>query len=624
MTRASTITLKSLLFWVAIVSTATVAAETASEAEPAPLDGTTADRIVAFGDVHGGAEELNALLRSLPVIDEAGNWIGGATRLVSLGDLLDRGPDSRAVMDLLRKLESQAAAAGGAVHLVLGNHELMNLTGDLRYVSVAEYAAFAADEDPGERARAFTRFKAELEAAAPPKSQTHTRISRPKPPEVDAQAAFDEKFPPGYFAHRAAFAADGEYGSWLLSKPQILELDGIAFVHGGLSDEFSRTSIESFNAQAGDELRALLDAGNRLVAAGRLSPWQDFVSSRATDGLALPASFSSLRASLQFDPIGPAWYRGTAGCHGLIERPRFEAVLAARGLSRIVMGHTPTNPRVIQTRFEDRAILADTGMYADYYRGRPSVAVFSDGDLRTLTLTADGRLIEMRAQPAIDLRAGDQAQWLENVAEALAGITLSSGKTTPVEANARRLEVTWHRGSKREQSARLAAYALDKLLGFGLVAPVLLVEQNGRTGVAEILPATTLSETSRATGNVYRPNYCMSVGDDASATANDFDLLLILDALMGKENRDGNSVAYDRVTWLMYMTEHEKAFPRHDRLPRYMANQNIAMPPLVQARIADLDATALSEALGQYLDERQIEAILGRRDRLLEGQTQPD
>lgn len=593
-------------------------AEGAGSTPAAALADTADNRIVAFGDVHGGASELQALLRALSLIDEAGDWSGGRTRLVSLGDLLDRGPDSRAVMDLLMKLESQAAAAGGELHLVLGNHELMNLTGDLRYVSEAEYAAFQNEENANERANALRRFEAELEASAAPEPPTSIPISPDQPPEVDAAAVFAEQFPPGFFAHRAAFAEDGKYGSWLLSKPQIIELDGIAFVHGGLSDEFSNTSIDAYNERANAELHALLAMGRQLVADGRFPPWQDLVSGRPTGSPVLPAEFAALQKALQFDPIGPAWYRGTATCHALIETPRFEAVLQAQGLRRIVMGHTPTNPRIIQTRFDDRAVLADTGMYADYYRGRPTAVVFSGAEMRTLTLTEDGALIEQRGQPVVDLRAGPEQAWLENVAEALDSLTLIPDETMSFEANGRRLEVVWHKDSRREQSARLAAFALDKLLGFGLIAPVLRVEQNGRSGVAEILPASTLSETTRATGNVYRPNYCMSAVAGADATASDFDLLLALDALMGQEKRDGGNLAYDRVTWLIYLTEQHKTFSRQVRLPRYMARQTITLPALVVEKLEGLNEAMLSAALGEFLDSRQISAILGRRDLLLE------
>ena len=120
-------------------------------AEPAGWDFPQTGRIVAFGDVHGSYDELFALLRQAEVIDEESNWIGGTSQLVSLGDLFDRGPDSRKVVELLMRLQEQAPAQNGSVHVVLGNHELMLTSGDMRYVSAAEFAAYAEDETTEER-----------------------------------------------------------------------------------------------------------------------------------------------------------------------------------------------------------------------------------------------------------------------------------------------------------------------------------------------------------------------------------------------------------------------------------------------------------------------------------------
>ena len=72
-------------------------------------------RIVAFGDVHGAQRELVALLQQVGVIDAEQHWSGGATHLVSVGDLIDRGPGSKAVLDLLMRLETEAPRAGGKV-----------------------------------------------------------------------------------------------------------------------------------------------------------------------------------------------------------------------------------------------------------------------------------------------------------------------------------------------------------------------------------------------------------------------------------------------------------------------------------------------------------------------------
>ena len=116
------------------------------------------ERIVAVSDIHGAYQPLVATLRNAAVLDPDLAWSGGSTHLVIVGDILDRGPDSRDVMDLLMRLEGEAEAAGGMVHVLIGNHEAMNLIGDLRYVAKEEFAAFAAEETEEERTRWLASF----------------------------------------------------------------------------------------------------------------------------------------------------------------------------------------------------------------------------------------------------------------------------------------------------------------------------------------------------------------------------------------------------------------------------------------------------------------------------------
>jgi hypothetical protein len=121
----------------------------ASRAEPAKTEAaalTDVPRIIAVGDLHGDYEQFTSVLSSAGLIDGNGDWTGGKAHLVQTGDVVDRGPDSRSIMDLLMRLEKQAAAAGGGVHALLGNHEAMNVYGDLRYVSPGEFASYAKGE----------------------------------------------------------------------------------------------------------------------------------------------------------------------------------------------------------------------------------------------------------------------------------------------------------------------------------------------------------------------------------------------------------------------------------------------------------------------------------------------
>ena len=184
-------------------------------------------RVIVVGDIHGDFDEFTKLIRAAGIVDDELSWQAGRAHLVSVGDLLDRGPDSRKVMDLFMRLETQAASAGGAVHLVLGNHELMNLVSDLRYVTDAEYLHFQVDENPAEREKHWQQYLAGSPGADP----------------ESLLAAFNRQYPPGYFGHIEQFAADGNYGRWLLSKPTMLMINGVLFVHGGLSPELPLTTL---------------------------------------------------------------------------------------------------------------------------------------------------------------------------------------------------------------------------------------------------------------------------------------------------------------------------------------------------------------------------------------------
>ena len=128
----------------------------------------TPPRVVVVSDVHGDLAQFVTALTQAGVIDAKRKWAGGTTVLVQTGDVPDRGPDSRKVMDLLMDLEKQSKKAGGAVHALLGNHEVMNMVGDLRYVSPGEYASYRSARAAELREHAFSVLAdpARLEDAA--------------------------------------------------------------------------------------------------------------------------------------------------------------------------------------------------------------------------------------------------------------------------------------------------------------------------------------------------------------------------------------------------------------------------------------------------------------------------
>ncbi|MBA3396597.1 MAG: metallophosphoesterase [Deltaproteobacteria bacterium] len=114
---------------------------------PRPLRRPMPKRLVAIGDLHGDLAATRSALRAAGAIDERDRWIGGELVVVQTGDQLDRGDDEQAILDLIFALETQASAAGGAMIMLLGNHELMNAAGDFRYVTPGAVRDF--DDAPG-------------------------------------------------------------------------------------------------------------------------------------------------------------------------------------------------------------------------------------------------------------------------------------------------------------------------------------------------------------------------------------------------------------------------------------------------------------------------------------------
>jgi hypothetical protein len=153
--------------------------------QSSPWEWTGVPRIVAMGDIHGRYDELVLTLKASKLIDSELRWTGGRDHLVLCGDLIDRGEDDRAVLDLLRRLQGEAERAGGHVHALLGNHEVMNLMRDLRYVREGGFAAFIDDERGSDREREWNEYR--------------RKYSRKIRDTAQLEAAFLEDYPPGYF-----------------------------------------------------------------------------------------------------------------------------------------------------------------------------------------------------------------------------------------------------------------------------------------------------------------------------------------------------------------------------------------------------------------------------------------
>ena len=286
-------------------------------------------RIVAIGDLHGDHAAWRAIARAARLIDANGRWAGGKATLVQVGDIVDRGPDSLKIIRDLMRLEREAAAKGGQVVALIGNHEAMMMTGDDRYIHPGEYAAFADRRSERRRADTYQANRAAIEAAY--------RAREPGLLPATIRERWIQATPLGMLEYRAAWAPGGELGRWTLGHRAVARVGDSLFVHGGISTAYAGLSIDEINRR----VAAALTAGDETPTA------------------------------IINDPMGPLWYRGlvTRSADAEAAKPAVPApanppaapprptidqeiatVLGAYRVKRIVIGHTPTLGGIVEGR----------------------------------------------------------------------------------------------------------------------------------------------------------------------------------------------------------------------------------------------------------------------------------
>lgn len=299
-------------------------------------------RIVAVGDLHGDFQAYQGIITAAALVDRRGRWAGGRTVLVQTGDIADRGPDSVKIIRHLMRLQREAVLAGGQVIVLVGNHEAMNVIGDLRYVHPGEYRAFVDRHSRQRREQAYDSIKARIEAIY------LARDSRLTARQI--RAAWTNETPLGALEHRAAWHPDGEIGSWIVRNPAIALIQGNLFVHGGISRSYAGLPLAQINGRIREALIARDTAPESILS----------------------------------DPAGPLWYRGHVVGSADPEAQRASLdeiidVLRLQRADRLIIGHTPSQSQV-QILHGGRLVLIDTGI-SQIYGGRWAYLEILDGRL---------------------------------------------------------------------------------------------------------------------------------------------------------------------------------------------------------------------------------------------------
>lgn len=333
---------------------------------------TGVERVVAIGDLHGDYQQYLKVMQSAGLVDKKGKWIGGETHLVQTGDVTDRGDDSRDIIDHLVKLSKQAKKKGGYVHMLIGNHEAMNMIGDLRYVTPGEFESYKS------------RNAQKLQDMQWENQLEWMKVNIPDFDESQIEAykaQWLEKVPLGWVEQRIAWAPDGEYGKWVEDNPVAIQINDSIFLHGGISSKYCKFSLEALTDQM-------------HTALMNFDP--------------------STSDTIIDDPLGPTWYRGLAQEEETeVFTQTVDNILNRYGAKRIVIGHTPTGGAV-WPRFDQRVIANDTGI-GSYYgshtgileiRGDELTAIYGD---KRIPLPAENSGREGYLGEVIELDANNTA-----------------------------------------------------------------------------------------------------------------------------------------------------------------------------------------------------------------------
>lgn len=594
----------------------------------------TKEQVVSVGDVHGDYIALTSIMQQAGLLDADNNWTGGKTHFVSTGDYLDRGPYSRKVMDLFIKLEKQAEQVGGKVHILLGNHEVMNLIGDRRYVARAEYAAFIPEESTTEREKQYQKFL---------QYKALTDGSK-------ARSSFNKVYPPGYFGLHEGFSPDGYYGRWLKEKPFMIIINGQIFTHGGLSETVGELGLSGINQDLNDEMNryaslwySLVDEGvflHHTYKSQRENIAQDyidetFISQHLQKDATIVKARQFIEASktILFQDQSPVWYRGTALCHQFSEQPLVNKVLAQLNATSAYLGHNITKSHEVESRFEGRVFLQDTGMLKERYNGQASLVIHTEEGTHVFDEHHGEHAVQEQPPRVWKPPYGMTVEQLEDflrTADVIASEQIGLGISKPQKLTLQKDKQIIHaiyknidtypylekqnnwprKGNDADRYHHdVAAYEVDKLLNLNIVPPTILREYQGVEGVFQFWIDNSSNRSDMIANNIAYGGFC--------SLASQMDLMRIFDALIYNNDRNTGNIIYKQDDWQLWLIDHTRAFAAKKNLPKGLKWTRLALTNNFRKSLKALTKEQLENSLSEYLHKIQIEALIKRRDKIL-------
>jgi hypothetical protein len=629
-------------------------------------------RVVAIGDVHGSHESLVAALRAAGLVDGNLRWSGGRSILVQTGDLTDRGTEVKDVFDLMMRLQGEADAAGGRVITLFGNHEFYNLVGIISTKST----------DPEDLATLVGKFGGKRAEKRQRDLLRRYRAWRERYPGCGAMNDEEwlETHPPGFEEYVEAISPRGEYGKWLRTFATVARVGDTLFVHGGLSPSLEAMGFDTLgeiNDRIRDEL-ALYDSGREwLEQNGAHLPGLSVSESlcaveseifRRTGGNgegedSFPAGagggeqdqiLEALRYARGTLPSsgwlanhenGPLWFRGYAFWEEEEGEEAIPAVLDRFGGAHVVVGHTP-QPGKITPRFGGKAFLIDTAMvFGEAAGGGPAALEIKSGTF--FAVYPDRRVVlwdPAAGAHEAGFEGGDE-KWLGpggaslplhslseiegflRTATVVADEPIPIGVTKPrrleLERDGVRARAAFRHHHEEERRKKLEtrtimlfrdswrneiiAYELSKMLGLGRVPPTVERSVDGVEGSVQLWIEDAMMEVDRRERGIDPPNrlrFQRQVDD-----------MNVFDNLIGNFDRNQGNILLD-VDWNAWLIDHTRAFRPFNELVR--PDSVVRCSRGLWAGLSELSRAELEERVGAYVKPGDIDALLARRDLIVE------
>jgi len=570
-----------------------------------PYEWTGVDRVVAIADIHGDYERFVYILAhpAVGLIDHDLRWIGGKAHLVQLGDVVDRGPYPRRIFELLMRLEKEAAAAGGMVHMLLGNHEEMNITGIALdypgYITPEQFVSFLPEDYRREKELEYIR-------SLPAEDRTKAEVEG-----LDIFAdlglrefwrkVMDSRDPDARRAYVLGF--NEAVGDWLIQKNTIIKINGVIYVHGGISEAISRWPLREINTVIRTELehfRGIMRDPHKTTRA--------------------------FKPRLVYDPESPLWFRGLAE-GGKTAQADVDRILANLGAKAVVIGHNffsyrgGRSQRIskdLVARFEDKVWIMDTGIAKDSYGGVPSALIFRNGEFELWGESEEvAEKSGIKPPPLKPLTRREMETFLRTAAitgrgPGPGGRTDAWGLTMTSEdvvLKALFKYVDRRRPEPLADSYRyeLAAYALSKYLDVNFVPPIVERTVEGIPGAVQIFVPNAMSEAERKNKRIELPD----VREFDRAMAD----LLVFQILAYDDCHDDQDTLISLETGKVYRVDFSEAFAPEKGLPA--GCPILRCSRLLYRKLNGWDNKTVAAYVGRFLNPQETAALNARRQAII-------